>query len=187
MVQHCEQSEITQERNAEVIRNLYNTIFNDLDIEITNKILTEHGRACADSFAKRLPPGSLENLDTFLRGASSLGKDRIEDVPSEIQRARTVERKGNTIYWTLHVDGKCICHLLRAGLLEPSPRMGICCSNWVKRQLERFINEPIKVELIASPLISGSKDCRFKCTIAATEEEPVYNSKTGTFVERHRP
>lgn len=185
MVKHCEQTEMTQERNAEVIRETYNIIFNELDIKTATKILTMQGKACADTFAKRLPPGSLKDLDSFLKGASNIGKDRIEDVPPEIQRKRIVERKGNTIYWTLDNDGECICHLVRAGLVEKHPRLGICCANWVKRQLERFTDKPVAVELIDCPLLGG-KECKFKATITATEEEPFFDSRTGAFLERHR-
>jgi hypothetical protein len=186
MVKHCEQSEITQERNAEVVRGVYDVIFNEMDIATATQILAKQGRACADSFARRLPPGSLDNLDSFLQAASNVGKDKVEGVPSEIQRKRTVERKGNIIYWTLDNDGKCICHLLRAGLVEPHPRLGICCTNWVKRQIERFTSKPVRVELIDEPL-QGGKQCKFKVTMMGTEEEPLFDTQTGNFGERHRP
>ena len=185
MATHCEQSEITQERNAEVIRQVYNIIFNEMDIEQAEKILAKQGRICADTFAKQLPPGSLEDLDSFMRGASNVGKNKIEDVPAEIQRKRTVERKGNTIYWTLDNEGKCICHLVRSGLVDPHPRLGICCANWVKRQVERFTDKPVRVALIDCPHLKGDK-CRFKATITATEEEPYYDSRTGEVIERHK-
>jgi hypothetical protein len=187
MAKHCEISEITQERNAEVIKGVYNVIFNEMDIEEATRILAQQGRACADSFVKRLPPGSLDSFEKFLNAASNAGKERAEGIPQEIQRKRSVERKGNVIYWTLDNDGKCICHLLRAGLVDPHPRLGICCSNWVKRQIERFTEgKPVRVELIDEPL-QGGKECRFKVTISGTEGDPVFDSKTGFFAERHKP
>ncbi len=186
MTKHCEQSEITQERNAEVIKKVYDVIFNEMDIAEATKILAKQGRACADSFAKRLPPGSLDDLESFLKAASNVGGDKVQGMPSEIQRKRMVEKKDNVIYWTLDNDGKCICHLLRAGLVEPHPRLGICCTNWVKRQIERFTAKPVKVELIDEPL-QGGKQCKFKVTIMGTEKEPLFDSQTGTFGERHKP
>jgi hypothetical protein len=187
MTKHCEQSEITQERNAEVIRGVYNVIFNEMDIQQASEILAKQGRACADSFAKRLPPGSLDSFESFLNAASNVGKDKVAGVASEIQRKRKVERKGDTIYWTLDNDGKCICHLLRAGLVEAHPRLGICCSNWVKRQIERFSgNKPVRVELIDEPL-QGGKECKFKITIIGSEEDPLFDTKTQSFEERHKP
>ena len=180
-------SEITKERNAEVIRGVYKFIFNEMDLEQATEILSKQGRACADSFVKRLPAGSLDDFESFLKAASNVGKDKVEGIPSEIQRKRKVERKGNTIYWTLDNDGKCICHLLRSGLVEAHPRLGICCTNWVKRQIERFSgNKPVKVELIDEPL-QGGKECKFKITIMGTEEEPLFDTKTRSFEERHKP
>jgi hypothetical protein len=187
VTKHCDVTELTQERNVATIRGLYDVIFNKLDIETATKILAEQGRICADVFITQLPPGSLKDFDSFLNAASNLGKKKVEGMAPELQRKRTVVREGNTIYWTLDNDGKCICHLLRAGFVNQHARLGICCANWVKRQVERFSDGmPVTVELLNDPL-QGAKECKFKCTIAGDEKNPVFDSKTGTFVERHQP
>jgi predicted hydrocarbon binding protein len=180
MTKNQEKSKITAERNEEVVKELYKVIFTELDIETATKILAKNGRACADSFARRLPPGSLDSLDNFLKAASNVGKEKIKGMPSEIQRNRKVKIEGNTIYWTLDNDGKCICHLLRGGIVEAHPRLGICCTNWVRRQIERFTDKAVRVELIDEPL-QGGKECKFKVTIGGTEEAPLFDTKTGSF------
>jgi len=183
MTTEQEKSKITAERNEEVIKELYKVIFTEMDIETATEILAKNGRACADSFARRLPPGSLDSLDNFLKAASSSGKESTKGIPSEIQRDRKVRIEGNTVYWTLNNDGKCICHLIRGGIVEPHPRLGICCTNWVRRQFERFTNKPVRVELIDEPL-QGGKECQFKVTIGGSEEAPLFDTKTGSFLTK---
>jgi len=180
MAANQEKSKITEERNQEVVKELYKCIFTEMDIGTATEILTKQGRACADSFARRLPPGSLDSLENFLKASSNVGKDSLAQMPAEIQRSRTVKMEGNTIYWTLDNGGKCICHLLRGGMIEAHPRLGICCTNWVRRQIERFTDKPVRVELIDEPL-QGGKECKFKATIGGTEEEPLFDTKTGSF------
>jgi len=173
---------ITMKRNKDVIRALYEIISKDLDAQTAHEIFSRLGSACSDTYVKyrQLDTASLES---FLRSASDVpAEEKKGDLPTEVKHRRTIRKEGNVIYWNIHVDGKCVCHLVRSGFIELTPRLCMCSSNWLRRHIERFTDKPVKVELIDSPAFGG-QDCSFKATILGTEAHPLYDSAKKEFNE----
>lgn len=174
---------LTMKRNREVIRGLFNIIYNDLDAKTADFIFSRLGEICADCYIKYREVDVTKDFDTFIKSLSDVPAEKpVEGKATEIHHLRTIERKGNVIYWTLHADGKDLCHLCRGGWCDELPRLGICAAHWVRRQVERFTDESVRVEILELPRLGG-KDYKFKVIIGASEEEPIYDSKTGHFAE----
>jgi len=173
---------ITLQRNKDVVKALYEIIAKDLDSQVAHEIFPRLGVCCADTYVKYRPIDT-SSFEKFIKTVSDVPAEAKKgDQPTEVKHTRTVRKEGDVIYWDLHVEGKCVCHLVRSGFIELSPRLCMCSSNWVKRQISRFFDKPLKVELIDSPAFGG-QDCKFKVTILGTEENPLYDSAKQEFNE----
>jgi len=173
---------LTQKRNKDVVRALYNILYKDIDTQTALEIFSKLGGCCADTYVKYRPVDT-SSFDAFIKSMSDVPAEGDKGgLPTEIKHNRTIRREGNVIYWTFHAGGKCICHMVRGGLIDVTPRLCMCSSNWVRRQIERFTTKPLKVELLDSPPFGG-EDCKFKVTILGTETDPLYDSAKKEFHE----
>lgn len=135
----------------------------DFDEFIRSRCLEASGKVCCELFLKYSGLNTDTDIDSFL---ANLAKA----FPGQ----RKLERKGNVIqdeylrsYECHAIDRQCGCPIIRSGYVEPTPLMRICCTSAQKTMFEAVVKHPVKVELLDSPLCTGSNTCRWLIRIEA--------------------
>ncbi|MEE8470079.1 MAG: hypothetical protein V3S51_01980 [Dehalococcoidia bacterium] len=149
-----------------VVRGLMKGVF-ALDEEARNKVLEEMGRACYDGFQEFV-------------GTSPTGLDiesACEWLDGTVPHNRRFERAGDTIYWDADIQdtyGGCMCILVRLGILEPSPELCVCSTNYCQRAFEEMTGKSVEGEMVET-VNTGSRNCTFRYHFQPT----IYSSKSG--------
>jgi hypothetical protein len=135
-------------QKGEVFKRIFQPDFDETAREMC---LECTGEMCNSLF---LPFGNLNtdaDIDTF-----------IVDLMNAFPEKRKLERKGDIIHYDFFPDvkGECACPLLTTGQLEPTPFWCICGNHFNRAMFEKVVKGPVQVELLDSPLTTGSDYCR---------------------------
>ena len=133
---------------GEVFKRIFQPDFDDAAREMC---LQCTGEMCNSLF---IPFGGLNidvDIDTF-----------IIDLMNAFPDKRKLERKGDIIHYDFYPDvkGECACPLIGQGQLDPTPLWCICGNYFNKAMFEKVLKHPVQVELLDSPLATGSDICR---------------------------
>ena len=147
-----------------LVRGIMKGVFK-LDEESRNTVLEEMGKACYEGFKEFVgtPPSGMD--------IKSACKWLDETVPHN----RRFQIAGDTLYWEADVKdtyGGCMCILVRLGIIEPSPELCVCSTNYNKRALEEMTGKAVEGELVES-VNSGARNCVYRYHFKPTN----YNSK----------
>jgi len=149
-----------------LVRGIMKGVF-ELDEESRNKVFEEMGKACYGGFKEFVgtPPTDMDI------------KSACEWLDSTVPHKRRFEIAGDTLYWDADVKktyGGCMCILVRLGIIEPSPELCICSTNYNKTALEQMTGRKVEGELVES-LNSGARSCVYRYHFQPT----AYSSKSG--------
>jgi len=145
-------SVLTQEFARLLKGEVFKRIFQpDFDGTAREMCLRCTGEMCNSLF---IPFGGLNidvDIDTF-----------IIDLMNAFPDKRKLERKGDIIHYDFYPDlkGECACPVISQGHLEPTPLWCICGNYFNKAMFEKVLKHPVQVELLDSPLTTGSDACR---------------------------
>ncbi|MGB2855405.1 MAG: DUF6144 family protein [Dehalococcoidia bacterium] len=143
---------LTQEFARILKGEVFKRIFQpDFDGTAREMCLRCTGEMCNSLF---IPFGGLNtdvDIDTF-----------IVDLMNAFPDKRKLERKGDIIHYDFYPDvkGECACPMIAQGQLEPTPLWCICGNYFNKAMFEKVLRHPVQVELLDSPLTTGSDACR---------------------------
>lgn len=138
----------------------------DFDAAEREKCIECTGRLCNSLF---LPYGKINtdtDIDTFM-----------QNLMDAFPGSRQLERKGEVIHYDFHpeVEGECMCPMIALGHLEPTGEWCRCGNYFNKAMFEAVMKHPVQVELLESPLTTGSKLCKrlihLKPPVITTGEE----------------
>jgi sulfur carrier protein ThiS len=109
------------------------------------------GTLCNSLFVPYAGLNTDKDIDTF-----------IEDLMNAFPGMRNLERKGDIIHYDFfpEVKGKCMCPMIALGHIEPTPLWCTCGNYFNKAMFEAVVKRPVRVELLDSPLTTGSDFCR---------------------------
>ncbi|MBE0480491.1 MAG: hypothetical protein IBX68_05880 [Dehalococcoidia bacterium] len=129
----------------------------DFDEKSRDKCLRATGRLCNSLF---LPYAGLStdcDIDTFITSFNNAFKGE-----------RKLERIGDVVHYEYiqgagsHTSrGQCGCPMMQFKQLEPTPLWCKCGTNFEKAMFEAVVKHPVQVELLESPLATGSESCRW--------------------------
>jgi hypothetical protein len=126
-----------------------------LDEEAANTVLAEVGKTCGDFALGGMRLRGLEtpaaDVDAFLEAHES-GENIASGGRSKLTR------EGRTA--TLVIEGGCVCPLIKALQVEPTPNHCLCTASHLKHVYETGLGRPVEVELIETYLRGGNS-----CTI----------------------
>ena len=154
-----------------LVRGIMKGVF-ALDEESRNKVLEEMGRACYEGFKEFVgtPPTGMDI------------ESACEWLDRTVPHNRRFQRAGDTLYWEADVKdtyGGCMCILVRLGIIEPSPELCACSTNYNKRALEEMTGKSVEGELVES-VNSGAQNCVYRYHFRPT----AYSSKSGAFSKK---
>ena len=148
--------------------------------EARDKVMKRMCTACANTQIAYIG-GTDTDLDTFI-------EKFINSVPGGV---RKMQRLGDSvIYYEFDIEkfdpkaykaGLCSCPLVREGIVPASPEVckGLLCfeTTWV----EAIVKHPVQVDLIESPLTTGSGKCRWvihlKPPVWSSRDKEVWSSR----------
>jgi hypothetical protein len=135
-------------QKGEVFKRIFQDDFDEAARELCLKCT---GEMCNSLF---LPYGNLDtevDIDTF-----------IQNLMDAFPGMRKLERKGDIIHYDFYpeVKGECMCPMIALGHLEPTPLWCICGNHFNRAMFEKVMKHPVRVELLESPLTTGSDLCR---------------------------
>ncbi len=145
-------SVLTQEFAKILKGEVFKRIFQpDFDSTAREMCLRCTGEMCNSLF---IPFGGLNtdvDIDTF-----------IVDLMNAFPEKRKLERKGDIIHYDFYPDvkGECACPVIVQGQLDPTPLWCICGNYFNKVMFEKVLKHSVQVELLDSPLTTGSDICR---------------------------
>jgi hypothetical protein len=146
-----------------LVRGIMKGVF-ALDEEARNKVLEEMGKACYEGFKEFVgtPPTGMDI------------ESACEWLARTVPHNRRFQKAGDTLYWEADVKdtyGGCMCILVRLGIIEPSPELCVCSTNYNKRALEEMTGKTVEGELVES-VNSGARNCVYRYHFKPTN----YNS-----------
>lgn len=123
----------------------------DFDERARDMCLQCTGEMCNSLF---LPFAGLDtdtDIDTF-----------IVDLMNAFPGKRKLERMGDVIHYDFYPDvkGECQCPIITLKHLEPTPLWCRCGNYFNKTMFEAVVKHSVQVELLDSPLATGSDFCR---------------------------
>lgn len=123
----------------------------DFDETAREMCLECTGRQCNSLFIPYAQLNTDVDLDTF-----------IQNLMDAFPGARKLDRKDNIIHCDFYpnVKGECACPIITMGHIEPTPLWCICGNYFHKAMWEAVVKHPVQVELLESPLTTGSDICR---------------------------
>jgi hypothetical protein len=129
----------------------------DFDEKSRNMCLEATGRLCNSLFLAYVGLNTDTDIDTF-----------IENFNKAFPGERKLERKGDVILYEYFqgvgshtAKGQCGCPMIRNKHLPPIPLWCKCGTNFEKAMFEAVVKHPVQVELLDSPLTTGSDNCRW--------------------------
>jgi len=154
MTQELSEEEIAQREffigllKSEILKRVFQP---DFDATAREKCLECTGTLCNSLFLPYANLNTDADIDTFM-----------QDLMNAFPGARKMERKGDVIHYDFHpeVKGECMCPMIALGHLEPTPLWCRCGNYFNKAMFEAVVKHPVQVELLDSPLTTGSELCR---------------------------
>lgn len=154
MPQELSEEEIAQREffvgllKGEILKRIFQP---DFDETAREKCLQCTGTMCNSLFLPYANLNTDTDIDTF-----------IQDLMNAFPGARKLERKGDVIHYDFYpeVKGECMCPMIALGYLEPTPLWCTCGNHFNKAMFEAVVKHPVQVELLDSPLTTGSDSCR---------------------------
>ena len=154
MPQELTEEEIAQREffvgllKSEILKRVFQA---DFDANMRESCLECTGRLCNSLF---LPYGNINtdtDIDTFM-----------ENLMNAFPGSRKLVRVDDVIHYDFipEVRGECMCPMIALGHLEPTPQWCICGNYFNKAMFEAVVKHPVRVELLDSPLTTGSEICR---------------------------
>jgi len=133
---------------GEILKRVFQA---DFDEKMRETCMECTGRLCNSLF---LPYGNLStdvDIDTFM-----------QNLMAAFPGSRKLERRGDVIHYDFYpeVRGECMCPMIALGHLEPTPLWCTCGNYFNKAMFEAVVKHPVQVELLESPLTTGSQICR---------------------------
>ena len=132
----------------------------DFPQDARNRIIECLGTCCGKMQVEMIG-GPDPDIDTFIEKFTNV-------VPPGV---RKLQRIGDSlIYYEFDAElldpemyraGKCPCLLVREGLVPPSPELCKESLYFEKFWVEAVVKHPVQVDLIDSPLTTGSSKCRW--------------------------
>ena len=146
--------ELLRSHQDEIVRGLYRGLL-ALDGPAFSAVIKETASACRSRFLHVADfPASLD-LDGLIERMGRAGPDRIE-----------ISRAGDEILWREHREGRCMCPLVRRGVVELGPKMCACAVEWARGLVERYHGGPVTAELLES-VATGSDSCLFRIRLVS--------------------
>ena len=135
-------------QKSEVFKRIFQPDFDDTAREMC---LECTGRQCNSLFMAYAQLNPDVDIDTF-----------IQSLMDAFAGARTLERKDDIIHYDFYPDvkGECACPIITMGHIEPTPDWCTCGNYFNKAMWEAVAKHPVQVELLDSPLTTGSDACR---------------------------
>ena len=135
-------------QKGEVLKRIFQPDFDEAARELCLKCT---GEMCNSLF---LPYGNLDtdvDIDTFM-----------QNLMDAFPGSRKLERKGDIVHYDFYpeVKGECMCPMITLGHLEPTPLWCTCGNYFNKAMFEKVMKHLVQVELLESPLTTGSDSCR---------------------------
>ena len=168
-------SSATKEEIEETLREETMAVFRGalkgilkLDDRSKEVVFKEMAKACAQYCMgkwKLEAKGNMD-IDTLISEMKVAGPER-----------REIQRVGDTIFWEACVGDLgmgCLCILRLQGLLDPTPEICKCSTNWVKYIVESATGRHVEAELVDSPN-TGTQHCHYRLHLAPS----MYTSKAG--------
>ncbi len=158
--------EVIHEEGMRIFRGVLQGIFK-LDAEAREIVLKEMAKNCAEFCMEKfkLDDEKDMDIDTLISKMNMAGPER-----------REIKRVGDTIFWEACVGDLgmgCACVLVHLGLVEPTPELCKCSTNWVKYIVEKTTGRQVEAELVDS-VNTGAKHCHYRLHLAPS----IYTSKT---------
>ena len=129
----------------------------DFDEKARGMCLEATGRLCNSLFLPYAGLSTDTDIDTFITNFNNA-------FPGE----RKLERKGDVVHYEYiqgagshTAKGQCGCPMIALGHLKPTPLWCKCGTNFEKAMFEAVVGRPVQVELLDSPLTTGSDSCRW--------------------------
>jgi hypothetical protein len=135
-------------QKSEVFKRIFQPDFDETAREMC---LECTGRQCNSLFMPYAQLNTDVEIDTF-----------IQNLMDAFPGARKLERKGDVILYDFYPDvkGECACPIITMGHIEPTPDWCTCGNYFNKAMWEAVVKHPVQVELLDSPLTTGSDICR---------------------------
>lgn len=135
-------------QKGEVFKRIFQPDFDETERE---KCLQCTGEMCNSLFMPFASLNTDADIDTF-----------IADLMKAFPEKRKLERKGDIIHYDFFPDvkGECMCPLITTGQMEPTPHWCLCGNYFNKTMFEKVVKHPVQVELLDSPLATGSDYCK---------------------------
>ncbi len=135
-------------QKGEILKRIFQPDFDEAARELC---LQCTGEMCNSLFLPFAGLNTDTDIDTF-----------IQDLMNAFPEMRKLERKGDVIHYDFYpeVKGECMCPMITLGHLEPTPLWCRCGNYFNKAMFEAVVKHPVQVELLDSPLTTGSDFCR---------------------------
>jgi hypothetical protein len=135
-------------QKSEVFKRIFQPDFDETAREMC---LECTGRQCNSLFMPYAQLNTDVDIDTF-----------IQSLMDAFPGTRKLERKGDIIHYDFYPDvkGECACPIITMGHIEPTPDWCTCGNYFNKAMWEAVVKHPVQVELLDSPLTTGSDTCR---------------------------
>jgi hypothetical protein len=135
-------------QKSEVFKRIFQPDFDETAREMC---LECTGRQCNSLFMPYAQLNTDVDIDTF-----------IQSLMDAFPGTRKLERKGDIIHYDFYPDvkGECACPIITMGHIEPTPDWCTCGNYFNKAMWEAVVKHPVQVELLDSPLTTGSDICR---------------------------
>ena len=135
-------------QKSEVFKRIFQPDFDETAREMC---LECTGRQCNSLFLPYAQLNTDVDIDTFMQSL-------MDAFPG----TRKLERKGDIIHYDFYPDvkGECACPIITMGHIEPTPLWCTCGNYFNKAMWEAVVKHPVQVELLDSPLTTGSDICR---------------------------
>jgi len=154
MVHELTEEEIAQReffvglQKGEILKRIFQPDFDETSRELC---LQCTGEMCNSLFLPYAQIDTETDIDTFMQAL-------MDAFPG----SRKMERKDDVIHYDFfpEVKGECMCPMIALGHLEPTPDWCICGNYFNKAMFEKVVKHPVQVELLESPLTTGSDFCR---------------------------
>lgn len=161
----AEIEETLREQTMAIFRGALEGIFK-LDDTAREIVFKEMAKNCAEYCMQKwkLQAQGDMDIDTLISQMNMAGPER-----------RNIRRVGDTIFWEACVSEYkvgCVCVLRLMGLLDPTPEICKCSTNWVKYIVEKATGRPVEAELVDSAN-TGSDNCHYRLHLAPSR----YTSK----------
>lgn len=152
--------DLLRSHSEEVVKGLVRGLLT-LDGEPFDAVMREAAAACRARFLRVANFPSDLDLDEMIQRMASAGPDRIE-----------ITRSGDEILWRELREGRCMCPMVRSGIVDLDARMCTCAAEWARGLVEMCHGGPVDVEIVET-IAGGSRSCLFRLKLGAQRSRPA--------------